>query len=346
MSIVAYTGLPGSGKSYDVVANQIMPALKAGRRVCTNIPLHLDAVREVTRDGEVVELPLEAVKAQPERIFEYCTPGTVLVMDELWQLFPAGLKTDRVPDPYKKLLAEHRHMVDERGNATQIVFVTQDLAQISAFARQLVEQTFIHTKLSHIAGDASYRIDVYNGPRTGQPPKDARVREIFGRYDKAIFPLYQSHTQSKAAGPGANEKGADRRGTFWRRPMLWVGLVGTLAVLAWAIPTVGHYFRGDGLAGPVAASAATGDGPPERRPTIRDRTAAAVVAPSRVSASTQPWRVVAYVIREGGKGSVALISDGDQQVTLPFERACRMRSTDRLVECEFEGETVREYRAF
>ncbi|EEQ1743507.1 zonular occludens toxin, partial [Escherichia coli] len=37
MSIFAYVGVPGSGKSYEVVSNVIVPAICEGRRVVTNI---------------------------------------------------------------------------------------------------------------------------------------------------------------------------------------------------------------------------------------------------------------------------------------------------------------------
>ena len=37
MAINAYTGLMGSGKSYEVVSSIILPAVRSGRRVVTNI---------------------------------------------------------------------------------------------------------------------------------------------------------------------------------------------------------------------------------------------------------------------------------------------------------------------
>lgn len=237
MSIYAYVGMPGSGKSYDVVANQIIPALKQGRRVVTNIPLHMDVVRQLVPDAQVDELPLERIEVQPELIEEYAKPGVVLIIDECWRLWPSGLKTHQVPEAYKTLLAEHRHRVDADGNAMVIVLVTQDLAQLAAFARQLVEQTFYHTKLTHVGSAGTYRIDIYRGPVTGaNPPSGSRVREILGRYDKSIFKLYKSHTMSEAGHAGANEKTMDARGNIWRRPMLWITAAACVAFLAWGIP--------------------------------------------------------------------------------------------------------------
>ncbi|WP_218058625.1 zonular occludens toxin domain-containing protein [Gilliamella sp. Occ3-1] len=37
MAISAYVGVPGSGKSYEVVKSVLLPAYMAGRRIVTNI---------------------------------------------------------------------------------------------------------------------------------------------------------------------------------------------------------------------------------------------------------------------------------------------------------------------
>lgn len=37
MAISAYVGVPGSGKSYEVVSNVIIPAFMKGRRIVTNL---------------------------------------------------------------------------------------------------------------------------------------------------------------------------------------------------------------------------------------------------------------------------------------------------------------------
>lgn len=248
MSIYAYTGLPGSGKSYDVVANQVLPAVKAGRPVVTNIPVDLEALELLVPGSRalVTEFPTQRVQGSPELIDEYARPGVVLILDEVWRLWPTGLKAHQVPEPFRKLLAEHRHMVSEAGDSMQIVLVTQDLAQIGKFARDLVETTFHHTKLTHVGAAGSFRIDVYNGPVSGpNPPRQQRQREIFGRYDPAIFKLYQSHTMSQSASSGANEASVDGRNNIWRRPMVYVGLAFVVACLAWGAPQVRAAFHPD-----------------------------------------------------------------------------------------------------
>lgn len=242
MSIIAYTGLPGSGKSYSVVEHQIVPALQAGRKVVTNLPLRLEKIAERSFPGEVVELPLDVVIAEPHKILEYCTPGALLIIDEAWKIFPQGMQANKVAPEYGKLLAEHRHMVDERGNSAQIVLVVQDLANIAAFARRLVENTFVTTKLSFVGMSGSFRVDVFHGAQTGAtPPVSQRLRMITGRYRKEIYDLYKSHTLAvNEHQVGANEKGMDQRANIWKRPAFAVGAVVVPLLLWWACHTLGR----------------------------------------------------------------------------------------------------------
>ena len=46
MAIQLYCGRPGSGKSYGVIENVLIPALKTSRIIYTNIPLHLDIIEQ------------------------------------------------------------------------------------------------------------------------------------------------------------------------------------------------------------------------------------------------------------------------------------------------------------
>lgn len=337
MSIYGYTGLPGSGKSYDVVANQVMPALKAGRQVVTNIPLELDAIAEVVPNARelVVEFPTERVQGSPELIDEYAKPGVVLILDEVWRLWPAGLKAHQVPEPFRKLLAEHRHMVSEAGDSMQIVLVTQDLAQIGKFARDLIETTFHHTKLSHVGSAGSYRIDVYKGPVSGpNPPRQSRQREIFGRYDPAIFKLYKSHTMRKGEGSGANEASVDGRNNVWRRPMIYVGLAFVVAALAWGIPQIKSSFTPEGEAASAHVAPVVGGA----RPSMLQAVVAPTAAPAK---SGGGWRVQGYFVNGAGEGKVA-VSNGRYTMVVDLQRYCSM-DLDRGPICIWEGEEITLY---
>ncbi|MFL7017233.1 zonular occludens toxin domain-containing protein [Vibrio cyclitrophicus] len=42
MAITLIKGRPGAGKSYECVVHHILPSIKDGRKVVTNIPLNID----------------------------------------------------------------------------------------------------------------------------------------------------------------------------------------------------------------------------------------------------------------------------------------------------------------
>lgn len=202
MTITAYTGLPGSGKSYGVFENVIVPALENKKPVWTNIPFNENALLE--KFGVIpTGFTIDDITQNPDWFQTVFEPGAVLVLDECWRLWPAGLRANNVLMQHKSFLAEHRHMVGENGLSTEIVLVTQDLAQISSFARNLVENTFHVTKLSKVGFDKRFRVDVYFGPVTGAtPPKAKREREIHGAFKPEIQALYKSHTMSKTGSAG------------------------------------------------------------------------------------------------------------------------------------------------
>lgn len=210
MSETAYTGLPGHGKSYGVVENVIVPALEQRRVVFTNIPMNS---QECLKRFQmcVRQFDIQDIIDNPNWWSDVFEPGSVIVIDEVWRLWPAGLKANNVRAEDKSFLAEHRHMVGENGQSTEIVLVTQDLSQIASFARTLVETTFRVVKLSKIGMDSRYRVDVYFGPVTGaSPPISKREREIHGKFRPENFALYRSHTKSVTGGAG-NEKRVDGR---------------------------------------------------------------------------------------------------------------------------------------
>jgi zona occludens toxin len=197
MTISAYTGLPGHGKSYGVVENVIRPALESKRVVYTNIPMNKDVCEERFQMS-VVQFDIQDIIDNENWWSEIFEAGSILVLDEVWRLWPAGLTASKARHSDKEFLAEHRHLVGDNGASTEIVLVTQDLSQIATFARALVETTFRVTKHSSLGASKFYRVDVYYGAVTGaSPPISKRTREIQGKFSKKTYALYKSHTKSE-----------------------------------------------------------------------------------------------------------------------------------------------------
>lgn len=230
MSISAYVGLPGHGKSYGAVQNVIIPALKQGRRVFTNIPFNEELF---IRDFSLAPVPFDTQDLQnnPNWFSDVFIPGSVLVFDECWRLWPSGLKANAVLAQHKTFLAEHRHFVGEDGFSTEIYFITQDLSQLSNFSRTLVETTFRMVKLISIGFNKSFRVDVYEGAVTGhRPPKSALVNQDYGKFKKDIYQYYKSHTKS-VTGLAGNETRTDKRNNSFGRLSIKLGFVFFILVI-------------------------------------------------------------------------------------------------------------------
>lgn len=223
MAITAYTGLPGSGKSYGVVRDVVLPALKKGRRVTTNIPLNMELI-DSEFPGLVTLFDTKQILADPDWFQTHFDKGATLVIDECWRLWSSGLRANNMHEGHKSFLAEHRHMVGEDGFSTEIVFVTQGLDQLAAYPRNLVETTYRSVKLTAIGSSKKFRIDVYEGPVTGpSPPKDKRLRQLFGEYQPDVYKYYQSQTMSDAASHG-DESSTDGKNNILKSPFFRVFL--------------------------------------------------------------------------------------------------------------------------
>ena len=216
MSISAYVGLPGHGKSYGAVQNVIIPAIKQGRRVFTNIPCDEELF---LKDFGLAPIQFETKDLQnnPNWFTEVFIAGSVLVFDECWRLWPSGLKANNVLEQHKTFLAEHRHFVGDDGYSTEIYLVTQDLSQLANFARALVENTYRMVKLLSVGLSKRFRVDIYEGPVTGPKPPSAKlITSQHGQvYSEKIYKYYKSHTKSQNG--AGNESKVDQRGNAFGR---------------------------------------------------------------------------------------------------------------------------------
>ncbi|MCQ2049386.1 zonular occludens toxin domain-containing protein, partial [Stutzerimonas kunmingensis] len=186
-----------------VVEHVIIPSLKQGRHVVTNIPLEVDALL-AEFGGTIAQLPADWFERRD--LSELAPNGCVLVLDELWRRWPKGQKTNAAALEDKALLAEHRHRVDEKGQSMRVVLVTQDLEQIATWVTLLVETTYRIVKKSK----KYYRVDIYRGAAKGQrPPKTALLRQTAGTFKPTVWCYYKSATQS-ATGDVGDESKADR----------------------------------------------------------------------------------------------------------------------------------------
>jgi zona occludens toxin len=109
MAISVYTGLQGSGKSYEVVSEVIVPAIAQGRRVVTNVDgISDELIREYAAQKYKVDFEKlgSVVHVTNGDVFEtkffpyydskkeshtdtVVQPGDLVCIDEAWRFWPA-----------------------------------------------------------------------------------------------------------------------------------------------------------------------------------------------------------------------------------------------------------------
>ena len=248
--ITAYVGLPGSGKSYGVTEQLIIPALKQGRPVWTNIPMNqTECLKQFNCCP--VEFHTDDIKENPRWWFDVFEAGALLVIDECWALWPAGLKANNAREEDKEFLFKHRHLTGG-GFATEIVLVTQDLAQIASFARAVVETTYRAKKLSEVGADNRFKILVYTGAVTGNLPPEKSLLQTLGpfKYQKKIYSLYSSQTMGDGQ---SSEKRTDSRVNILKSGNLKWYAVGFILGLYFIYYAIGEVASGFGMGEEAAA---------------------------------------------------------------------------------------------
>ncbi len=246
MAITAYTGLPGSGKSYNVVENVIIPALKQGREVHTNIPVFNDKL-EKDFGGSVQQFDINDILDNPSW-FDELPNGIVLVIDEVWKLWKSGESSSDALDSHLHFLREHRHLVNQDNVSTQVIVATQDLADCAAYLRRLVASTYRHVKLDDLGLDNRFRIDIYSGAATGQNPSKEKppINQVNNcKYKPEVYQYYQSHTKTESDEIGAYENRMDDRNNVWKDPNLYIKVIGALVAVVLSVLAVINILLGD-----------------------------------------------------------------------------------------------------
>jgi zona occludens toxin len=241
MPINAYTGLMGSGKSYECVSSVIVPAIKNGRRVVTNVDgIDSDAIRAYCQDkwsiepdklGSVVHCKNEDVHKVDFLPFggnvdTFCKAGDIICIDEAWRFWGTDCK---LLAEHKIFFREHRHFVDEKTKVScDLVLMVQDIGDLNRTLKVVIELSFRTTKIKTLGWDKTYRVEMWEGYKL---TIKSRVSVENKRYDTEIFPLYSSYQ-----GGSGKEMRVDDRQNVLKSPKLWILallVIGLFSVSVW-----------------------------------------------------------------------------------------------------------------
>jgi zona occludens toxin len=230
-------GAPGGGKSYEATVFHVLAALAKGRKVITNLPLHVDQFAAIDSSyPALIELRTKTLKESPDmdavgrdgrafaNIEDFADTwkhpkhgfGPLYVIDECHKVFPR-LGT---PVLVQEWFAEHRHT-----NA-DVLLMTQSTGKIDQSIKDLIQVCYKVRKATAFGKSESYIRKVLDGVNGGEIATSER------KYEPKFFKLYRSHT----AGNAVAELTADDVAPLlvkWKRGtrIFWVF---TLIVCVWA----------------------------------------------------------------------------------------------------------------
>lgn len=334
MAILAYVGIPGSGKSYEVVSSVILEHFKKGRRIVSNIEgvTHQKLVDFCVAKGSKIEELGEFVSVDDETcqradFFPYkgaddtvCKAGDLICLDEVWRIFPS----EKIHENHRSFLAEHRHFTDpDTGICCDLVVINQSISQLPRFIKDRIEMTYQMSKLTALGMRNRYRVDVFTGAKTTKTNKTLQLQR---KYDRSIFPLYKSYD-----GGNGKENVIDDRGNIFKS-FQFKAMIILIIILA----IFGYYgftsFFSNGETKPIDKTDSKVEQgnilPTEIKPPI-------YVVPKL----SEKWRITGE-LKKNGKEFVILV---DTQGRLRLEPRRAFNFSGRMLEGKIDGELVNYY---
>lgn len=194
-------GPPGGGKSYEATVFHILPALREGRKVITNLPLLVEMfgrldpaypalieLKTVSNDGKSRPFSHLSDYGDPWRHPETGT-GPLYVIDEAHECLPkGGLRKPGTPPEIGEWFATHRH------EFADVLIITQAYGRVSADVTDRIQLVYRVKKKTAFGQPDWYIRKVQDGLR-GEVV-DLQERQ----YEKQYFCLYTSHTKSSIKG--------------------------------------------------------------------------------------------------------------------------------------------------
>jgi zona occludens toxin len=308
MAINVYTGLMGSGKSYECVSSVILPAIRAGRRVVSNISgLDNDLIRAYCSDkhsvpldklGHVVHVSNDDVSSPSffpfgQPVDTLCQPGDLVCIDEAWRFWGTSSKLDK---NHQVFFREHRHYCHpDTGVSCDLVLMVQDISDLHRVLKVVVEMSFRTTKIKSLGLSRVYRVEWWESYRMAAR---ARLGVQNKRYDPAIFPLYQSYDATHKPG---TETQVDKRQNVLRNPWIYIIGLSVLSAGVWGAIHLHAMFDPPPppAPSPLSSSSHAGSLPPP--------------APRPPSPSAQ-WRIVGRVFT--GTSHYVLLAAPDGRIRL------------------------------
>lgn len=323
MPINVYSGLMRSGKSFEVVSEVILPAVRGGRRVVTNVDgisesLILEYLTGLypSDDHSAYGSILHVENAQvflPD-FFPYyddqkgahtdtvVQPGDLVAIDEAWRFWGTDCKLHK---NHKSFFLEHGHFINPVSNvACDLVLMIQDMGTLHRFVKNVVAFNFRTHKKVSLGLTNTYSVNMWEGYKQS---KTTLISNSIRRYNKAIFPLYSSF---KGGGQGVLVN-ADSRQNIFAAKKLWMLLALMIVGGAVCFYNVYRFFN-------PASKKVVGGGPGVAAASGGSSVQPGALLPSRaLPVFSETWRVSGSFMANGVAWVVLVAPDGRLRLESP-----------------------------
>jgi len=235
--IIYHAGLAGSGKSYEAVVNNIIPALKKGRKVFSNIEgLNHKQFSDVTGIPLPIinNLLIQLDNSQIPTIEQHVENDSLVVIDELQDFFQSG--NSKLSKGMTEFVTQHRH----RG--IDILAMGQTHEDVHVLWKRRIDLLFVFTKRDAVGMPNSYTWRSFKQDITAK--KFILINSGGGSYDKKYFGLYKSHSD----GTQNLQTHTDDRGNILKSKIFTTWLPLFVVILGFSIYYLYGFFHGEGLA--------------------------------------------------------------------------------------------------
>lgn len=218
MSIKIHHGAPGSYKSSGAIHTDVLPAIKAGRHIITNVRgFTAERCREVLGkavpdDFQVTYIETESQEGRDHlaRFYHWAPKGAFFLVDEVQRVFPPAwrqsdldkldypggpdvAKEDGRPETIDVAFDMHRH------HNWDFVFTTPNIKKVHAVIRAAAETAIRHTNMGLLGIGGRYKTVLHLADNSGSSMSDVLQAKPFNRVPKYVFKLYDSTTTGKVS---------------------------------------------------------------------------------------------------------------------------------------------------
>jgi len=233
--ITFYEGMPRSGKSFTAVRDEIIPALKKGRKVIAYIEgldhIKISAVAEIELET-CRELLIVLTREMVVQIHQLYSVDALIVIDEAQSFWRTGRTS--LDQPTTDFVAEHGHY------GLDIVLMGQSIKDLHPTWRRRVERKVFFLKKTAVGMPNSYSATFFTAVLSGDDVLFEKVTTQNYKYDEKYFGTYKSHKDETTN----KDTKIDQRAVIWNHPIFKRVLPVFGVLMAVAVYYVYHFFNG------------------------------------------------------------------------------------------------------